>query len=128
MVLLLALPGFAFVAFVHGCLQMYAPSNLLARHVRIAAPRFRTAVGLLALAAALLIGMHGVAVAVAAGAPGWLNLGVLVLGWDAIKLMLLGLRTLMLWIGSLVKPKRGHNLGDDASTRASANVAPTLTR
>lgn len=72
--------------------------------------------------------MHATAEAVAAGAPGWLNLGVLGLGWDAIKLMLLGLRTLMLWIGSLGRPKARHNLGDDASIRASANVAPTLVR
>lgn len=85
MVLLLALPVFASVAFVHRCLQMYAPSNLLARHVRMGRPRLRTAAGLIALAAALLIAMRMVAEAIAAGAPAWLNLVVLVLAWDAIK-------------------------------------------
>jgi hypothetical protein len=88
---LLALPVFATVAFVHRCLQLYAPSNLLVRYVRIAAPRFRTAVGLFALAAALLVAMHVAAEAVAAGAPGWLNLVVLVLAWDAIKIGVLSL-------------------------------------
>lgn len=86
MILLLALPVFATVALIHRCLQVYAPTNRLARRVRMAAPRFRTAAGLLAVAAALLLAMHMVAEAVASGAPGWLNLVVLVLGWDAIKL------------------------------------------
>jgi len=113
MVLLLALPVFAAVALVHRYLQLYAPSNLLVRHVRIRPPRFRTALGLLAGAAALLIAMHMVAEAVASGAPGWLNLVVLVLGWDAIKLALLGARTLLLRLVTLVRPKRRHDPGDD---------------
>lgn len=117
MVLLLALPVFATVALIHRCLQMYAPTNRLVRRVRMAAPRFRTAVGLLAVAAALLLAMHLVAVAVVAGAPGWLNLVVLVLGWDAIKLALLGLRTLALSFGSLVRPKRRHDPGEGEAGR-----------
>jgi hypothetical protein len=113
MIFLLARPVFAAVALAHRFLQMYAPTNRLVRRVRMAAPRFRTAVGMLAAAAVLLIAMHMVAEAVAAGAPGWLNLVVLILAWDAIKLALLGLRTLLLWAGSLVRPKRSHDLGDD---------------
>jgi hypothetical protein len=93
MVLLLALPVFAAVALVHRYLQLYAPSNLLVRRVRIATPRLRTSVGLLAVAATLLIAMHMVAEAVAAGAPGWLNLVVLALAWDAIKVGLLAVAT-----------------------------------
>lgn len=85
MIFLLALPVFAAVALAHRFLQMYAPTNLLVRRVRMAEPRFRTAAGLLTAAAVLLIAMHAVAEAVAAGAPGWLNLVVLVLAWDAIK-------------------------------------------
>jgi hypothetical protein len=85
MIFLLALPVFAAVALAHRYLQMYAPTNRLVRRVRMAAPRFRTAFGLLAAAAVLLSAMHMVAKAVAAGAPGWLNLVVLVLAWDAIK-------------------------------------------
>lgn len=93
MIFLLALPVFAVVALAHRCLQKYAPTNRLVRHVRIAAPRFRTALGLLAGAAALLIAMHMVAVAVARGAPGFLNLVVLVLAWDTIKIALLAIAT-----------------------------------
>ena len=85
MVVLLALPVFATVALVNRYLQMYAPSNLLVRHVRMGRPRLRTAAGLIALAAALLIAVRMVAEAVAAGASAWLNLVVLVLAWDAIK-------------------------------------------
>lgn len=86
MVLLLALPVFATIALMHRCLQTYAPTNRLVRRVRLAAPRLRIAVGLLTAAAVLLIAMHMVGVAVASGAPGWLNLVVLVLAWDAIKI------------------------------------------
>lgn len=93
MALLLALPVFATVALIHRCLQLYAPTNRLVRRVRMGAPRFRTAVGLLAAAAVLLIAMHIVAGAVATGAPGWLNLVVLVLAWDAIKLVGLSILT-----------------------------------
>jgi hypothetical protein len=93
MVLLLALPVFAAVALAHRYLQLYAPTNRLVRRVRIATPRLRTSVGLLAIAAALLTAMHVVAEAVAACAPGWLNLVVLVLAWDTIKVALLALHT-----------------------------------
>jgi len=85
MVLLLALPVFAAVALAHRYLQLYAPSNLLIRQVRAAPPRWRAAPALVALAAVLLIAMHAVAQAIARGAPGWLNMVVLVLAWDAIK-------------------------------------------
>lgn len=116
MVFLLALPVFATVALTRRCLQMYAPTNRLVRRVRMAAPQFRTAVGLLALAAALLIAMHMVAVAVAAGAPGWLNLVVLVLAWDTIKVASLALgvavRFLLLVIRRLSRgPARSRAAG-----------------
>ena len=39
--------------------------------------------------------MHAVAEAVASGAPGWLNIVVLILAWDAIRFMLLGVSTLV---------------------------------
>jgi hypothetical protein len=117
MVLLIAFPVFATVAFVHRCLHLYAPSNLLVRHVRVAAPRFRTAVGLFALAAALLIVMHVAAEAVAAGAPGWLNLLVLVLAWDAIKFSWLGVGVLRRLVAHAIRqltrmPSVAQALGD----------------
>lgn len=113
MVLLLVLPVFATVALAHRYLQMYAPTNRLVRRVRMAVPQPPTAVGLLAIAVVFLIAMHMVAEAVAAGAPGWLNLVVLVLAWDAIKLALLGLSTLLLWACTVIRPKRRHDLSDD---------------
>lgn len=85
MLVLLAIPVIVAVAFVHRLIQAVAPSNLLVRMVRSARPRWRTVVLLLGLAAVLLVTMHVVSGAVSAGAPGWLNLVVLVLAWDALK-------------------------------------------
>lgn len=92
MLILLALPVIAVVSAVHRYLQCCAPSNLLTRRVRGATPTFRMAAVLLALAAALLVLMHVVAEAIgASGGPGWLNLVVLLLAWDVIKLTLVAL-------------------------------------
>jgi hypothetical protein len=44
------------------------------------------AAALVGLATVLLMTTHIVANAVAAGAPGWLNLVVLVIAWDAVKI------------------------------------------
>ena len=85
MLILLAIPVVVTVAFVHRFIQVVAPSNVLARSVRSAPPRWRMAVALLGLATVLLVAMHAVANAVSTGAPGWLNLVVLVLAWDALK-------------------------------------------
>lgn len=86
MLVLLALPIIVAVAAMHRYLHYYAPTNLLARRVRAHEPRSRTAAVLILLAGLLLVAMHVLAEAVAHGAPGWLNLIVLVLAWDAIKL------------------------------------------
>ena len=113
MIMLLALPVVAAVALAHRYLMLYAPSNVLIRRVRASAPALSTAAVLLAVAASLLVGLKVVSDAVAAGAPGWLNLAVLVLAWDAIKLALLGIRVLVLWVCTLFGPKRRHDPGDD---------------
>lgn len=93
MLILLALPVIVAVAAVHHLLHSYAPTNRLARHMRARTPLCRTAAALMAVAAVLLLAMHAVSVAVVAGAPGWLNLVVLVLAWDAIKMAALALLT-----------------------------------
>lgn len=93
MLLVLTLPVFVAVATMHRYLQLTAPSNLLAIRVRSTAPTFRMAGLLLALAVVLMTAMHALAEQVAAGAPGWLNLVVLVLAWDGIKLALLAGRS-----------------------------------
>ena len=86
MLVLLTLPIIVAVAAMHRYLHFYAPTNLLARRVRAHEPRWRTAAVLIVLAGLLLVAMHVLAEAVAHGARGWLNLIVLVLAWDAIKL------------------------------------------
>lgn len=85
MLFLLALPVISLVALLWRNLQIYAPSNVFIRHLRSAPPRWRTVLALLALASALLFTVHLVSQAIGDGAPGWLNLVVLVLAWDAIK-------------------------------------------
>ncbi|QCX27703.1 hypothetical protein [Nocardioides jishulii] len=86
MIMLLALPVLLAVARAHRYLLVYAPSNVLIRQVQRSRPTLRACATLVVLAAGLLVAMKAVACAVAAGAPGWLNLVVLVLAWDAIKM------------------------------------------
>ncbi|RYP84341.1 hypothetical protein EKO23_16005 [Nocardioides guangzhouensis] len=85
MLLLVMVPVLVLVMCAHRYLQRYAPSNALISRVRIAPPRWWTAILLAVLATTTLAAMHLLAEAVAAGAPGWLNLVVVVLGWDSIK-------------------------------------------
>lgn len=87
--MLLALPVIAAVALAHRYLLLYAPSNILIRRVREKVPALSTAAAMLAIALSLIVAVKVVSDAVAAGAPGWLNLVVLVLAWDAIKIGLL---------------------------------------
>lgn len=86
MIMLLALPVIAAVALAHRYLALYAPTNVLLRRVRAAAPDLSTAAAMLAVALSLIVALEAVSDALAAGAPGWLNLVVLVLAWDAIKI------------------------------------------
>ena len=113
MLVLLAIPVIAAVAITHRFIQAVAPSNLLVRSVRSAAPRWAIAAALLGLAMTLLVTMHVVAYAVSAGAPGWLNLLVLVLAWDALKFGWLA-------VGVVVPAHRGG-----CATGAGARVADT---
>lgn len=86
MLMLLALPVIVAVTEMNRYLQLYAPTNLLVRRTRAGRPRWRNVAALLVLASSLLVVMHALTVALASGGPAWLNLVVLVLGWDAIKL------------------------------------------
>jgi hypothetical protein len=85
MLVLLAVPVMVCVALAHRLLHLYAPSNVLIARSRIERPRSRTALRLALLAGAAFVAMHLLAEAVTDGAPGWLNLVVLVLAWDAIR-------------------------------------------
>lgn len=86
MLIFLLLPVIAAVVAVHRYLQVYAPTNLLVRRVRAQEPRWRTVAVLPVISAALLVAMHSVEEAVDSGASSSLNLVVLVLAWDAIKI------------------------------------------
>lgn len=108
MLFLLAVPVISCVAFLWRYLQIYAPSNMLIRRVRLAPPRGRTVLILLALAVSLLIAMHIVSQAVGQGAPSWLNLVVLVLAWDAIKVGWLAASVLLRRVGVSIR----HSLND----------------
>ncbi|WP_244928498.1 hypothetical protein [Nocardioides sp. W7] len=120
MLALLILPVFYGVALAHRFLQIHAPSNRLCRRVRSSSPRWRTAMALIALAAVLLIAMHAVAETIARGAPGWLNLVVLVLAWDSIKIFLAGLLVAARCVGGLCTTAMG-------SLRAQLRPAETGT-
>lgn len=98
MIMLLALPVIAAVALVHRYLVLYAPSNVLIRRVRATAPALSSAAAMLGVASSLIVALNVVSDAVAAGAPGWLNLVVLVLAWDAIKIGWLAIAVLSRWI------------------------------
>jgi hypothetical protein len=88
---LLVIPVLAAVDLGHRYFQIYAPMNMVSRKVRRSPPRFRAAAGLLILALALLSAMHGLAMASDVGAPTFLNLVVLLLAWDTIKIGVLAL-------------------------------------
>lgn len=90
MLIVLVIPVIVAVACVQRVLQAVAPSNMLITRIRRAAPGCREGAGLLVLALLLLVAIRLLTVAVSGGAPGWLNLFVLVLAWDAIRFMLLG--------------------------------------
>lgn len=107
MFMLLALPVIAAVVLAHRYLVLYAPSNVLIRRVRAAAPAVSTAAAMLAVASSLIVALKVVSDALAAGAPGWLNLVVFVLAWDAIKIGLLAI----LVIGRCARPTVAASMG-----------------
>lgn len=124
MLFMLTLPIIIAVAAMHRYLQTYAPTNVLARRTRAQGPRWRTAAVLIVLATALLLAMHALGEAVANGAPGWLNLLVLVLAWDATKIGLLAI----LVSGRCARPtvaaaigRRRPSPGRDASDQLPAS-------
>lgn len=108
MLIFLALPVIAAVAATHRYLQAYAPTNVLTRQVQARRPRWRTAAALSLLAAFAVVAVHALGAAVANGAPGWLNLVVLLLAWDAIKLLFLALLVALRRAGSLIRTELLH--------------------
>ena len=108
MLLFLALPVIVAVTALHRYLQAYAPTNVLARQVLARPPRFRTAAALSLLTAIAVGAVHALGEAIANGASGWLNLVVLLLAWDAIKLLFLALLVVLRGVGSLIRTELLH--------------------
>lgn len=113
MLWLLMVPLLILVTCGHRYLQLSAPSNAVIARARISPPRPRSALILGVLASTALVAMHQLAAAVAAGAPDWLNLVVLVLAWDAIKF---GLAAVYVAVRCSVRfcwprPRRGFERG-----------------
>jgi hypothetical protein len=82
----LAVPIVVLVALAHRLLQTYAPSNVLIACVRASRPTICMAARIGVLVIALLFAARVLSLALSNGAPGWLNLIVLILTWDAIKI------------------------------------------
>lgn len=95
MLILLALPVIVTVAAVHRYLALYAPTNVLVCRVRGSHPTRRAAAALAVVACVCAGGVRLLNMAIEAGAPGWLNVVVLVLAWDAIKVGFLALSVLL---------------------------------
>jgi len=89
---LLAIPVVVAVAFAYCLVEAVAPTNMLIAHMRGTWPSLIAPGVLSAVALLLVTSAHGISLAIARGAPDWLNLIVLILLWDAIKLGLLALR------------------------------------
>jgi len=116
MLLLLSIPTFKFVGFLHAVLQAWAPSNIFIRRVKAAPPRWRTTGGLVALSVALLFAVRALELAIAAGAPTWLWFPTGILAWDAIK------------IATLALACAGHRLRATGSTLKGTNKCSTACR
>jgi hypothetical protein len=106
MLLLLVLPVIAIVAATHRYVLLYAPSNVLLRRARAAPPTARMVAGFLGSGVVLFLAMHALAQKVAAGAPGWLNILVLMLAWDGIKCGCAALGTAVRCVRWVCSPSR----------------------
>lgn len=115
MLILLAMPVLIAVAAVHRYLAIFGLTNVLVRRMRARQARWRSVAALLLISTALLVAMHGVAEAVAGGAPEWLNLVVLVLAWDAIKIGWLAVGVTFRCIAGVARrsvARGSHAMGD----------------
>lgn len=107
MLLLIAVPVFLVVGAFQRYLAIRAPTNVLIRRARNSPARLRTAAKLAGIAAALLLVMRGVQFCIHAGGPGWLNLFVLVLAWDTIKIGWLAITVLLRQLALPVRHGQG---------------------
>ena len=110
--------GFTIATYLHAFFQAFMPTNIFINAVRT---RRGMKWGMLAWATLPIyyfIGTH-ITDYLAAGGPGWLNLVVLVIIWDIIKMFLLGPFSVMWLIGARFREFRARR----AMRRASARLA-----
>lgn len=88
MLILLAMPVVVAVMTIQRSLAVAAPSNILIARLQSARLSLLGAGAICTLALTLLAIAHRLSDDVTHGAPGWLNLVILVLLWDTIKLVL----------------------------------------
>jgi hypothetical protein len=105
-VLFIVLAAIGIATAIHRYLATYAPSNILIARVRMARPRWGLVVRLTGVVGLLIVAMHLVVLAIAVGAPGWLNLIVLVLAWDTIKLACLDIGVAVRCVGAGISSAR----------------------
>jgi hypothetical protein len=117
-------PVVAVVAAAHSVLQRYAPSNILAAHVRTERPRPAIVIRLAAMAVALVVGAHLLATWAATGGPGWLNFVVLVAVWDAFKFVFLALTVILRRVLAALP---AMNVGRKQRQLAASNADDALT-
>lgn len=98
MLMLLAIPVIVAVASAQRVLHAVAPSNMLIARMRNGGSNVTAGAALAVVASLSLLVTRLLTEAVAAGAPGWLNLAVLVLAWDTIKF---GIASCLVFIGSV---------------------------
>jgi hypothetical protein len=135
---LLLVPVIFVVMTLHRGLQVAAPSNVLTRRVQTARPRLVLAGGLGALSLGLIGTAHALGVAVTRGGPEWLHLLVLVMLWDAVKVLCLAVAVTVRWTVTVargparrIRPRRCRDASGDrapASRARPAELVPTAAR
>ncbi|MGB3373911.1 MAG: sulfate permease [Microbacterium sp.] len=78
-----------FSSFIHSVLQRYAPTNIVLRRIR-RRRGLKWGVPAMSLAVPYLVVAGWGSVAISDGAPGWLNLIILLCLWNAMKFILMG--------------------------------------
>jgi len=120
--LLVFVLGVRLAAAARGYLARYAPSNVVIDHARAAQPQWRWAAALGALGVVLLVVSRLFAAAVEAGAPPWLNVVVLVTGWDGLKFGWHAVGIAMRRVVARLRPRAATGGGPDGVTSGAATL------
>lgn len=88
--ILVATPTIVLVAFAHGLLRTYAPSNVLIRRALSRHAKVCGAAELGTFALLCAVTANAISIGIGAGAPAWLNVVALILAWNAVKYAVAG--------------------------------------